>query len=129
MTTEFIDVRLGMKVRDLYDVLRSEAREAEIIYYLYVVDADGRLAGVLTLKDLILADPGRAVDEVMSPDPACVAVDEGLGAVAEMTTKYSLLAVPVVDAGRRLKGVITIDDVFDMVLETGWRKKLTKGLT
>jgi CBS domain-containing protein/sporulation protein YlmC with PRC-barrel domain len=129
MTTEFIDIRLGMKVRDIYGVLRREAREAELIYYLYVVDAEGKLAGVVTLKNLILADPERTVDEVMAPDPAAVRVDDGLNTVAEITTKYSLMAVPVVDAERRLKGVITIDDVFDMVLETGWRRKLTKGLS
>jgi magnesium transporter len=49
-------------------------------------------------------------------------------AVAEITTKYKVLAVPVVDYENRLKGVITIDDVFDVVLETGWKKKLTRGL-
>jgi flagellar motility protein MotE (MotC chaperone)/sporulation protein YlmC with PRC-barrel domain len=128
MTTEFIDIRLGQRVQDVFKVLRSEASEAELIYYLYIVDADGRLTGVMTLKDLILADPLKKVEDVMVHDPASVRVGDGIMAVAEITTKYKVLAVPVVDYENRLKGVITIDDVFDVVLETGWKKKLTRGL-
>ncbi|MFA6032469.1 MAG: CBS domain-containing protein [Myxococcota bacterium] len=127
MTTEFIDLHLGQLVGEIFEVLRKEANEAELIYYLYVVNSGGQLSGVLTLKDLILADPGKTVDEIMEPNPESVNVDDGLGKIAEITTKYKLMALPVVDDRNRLKGVITIDDVFDMVVETGWKKKLTKG--
>jgi len=127
MTTEFIDVRMGKKVKDVFQVLRNEAKEAEIIYYLYVVDNDGVLTGVTTLKKLILSDPEKKVEDIMIPNPEFVRVDDGLEKIAEVTEKYSLLAIPVVDSENRLKGVITMDDVFGMVLETGWRKKLKRG--
>ncbi|MDR7486528.1 MAG: CBS domain-containing protein [Armatimonadota bacterium] len=97
--------------------LRELAPDAETIYYLYVVDPSGRLVGVLSLRGLLIADPKTPVTAIASREIVAVRADESDEAAAALLMKYDLLAVPVVDAEDRLLGIVTVDDVVDLLAE------------
>jgi Mg2+ transporter MgtE len=113
MTTDFIALRTEYTVEQTIAVLRQEARDAESIYYLYVLDDLGHLVGVVTLRSLIVASPERRLGELMSTRVISVAVDEDKGTAAEVLAKYRFRALPVVDRDGVMKGIITVDDVLE----------------
>jgi magnesium transporter len=104
--------------------LRSEALDVENIYYLFVVDAEQRLVGVLNLRQLIMAQPTAPLHEIMIKDPARVHHTDSRDTVAEIVEKYDLLALPVVDDGDMLVGMITVDDVVSHIANQAWKRKL-----
>jgi Mg/Co/Ni transporter MgtE len=103
--------------------LRLLAPDIEMIYYLYVVDREERLLGVLSLKDLILAAPKAELTSIMVTNPKKVFATEDKKEVAEMVSRYNLYAIPVVDEADHILGIITVDDVVDMLLPTPLRRK------
>lgn len=115
MTTDFIALKTGYTVDQTIAVLRQEARDAESIYYLYVLDDLGHLVGVVTLRSLIIASPERRLGELMSTRVVSVTADEDKGAAAELFAKYRFRALPVVDGDGVMKGIITVDDVLEDV--------------
>lgn len=115
MTTDFIALKTGYTVDQTIAVLREEAREAENIYYLYVLDDLGHLVGVVTLRSLIVASPERRLAELMSTRVISVTTGEDKSAAAELLAKYRFRALPVVDDNDVMKGIITIDDVLEDV--------------
>jgi magnesium transporter len=104
--------------------LRELEPDAETIYYVYVVDDAGRLVGVLSLRDLIVAQPSTPIGEVMIDEPVSVDVLADRDEVAGMVARYNLLAVPVVDADQRLVGIVTVDDAIDTILPASWRRRV-----
>ena len=116
MTTEFVAVPEHLTAAQTIDRLRELEPDAETIYYVYVTDDDGRLVGVLSLRDLIVARPDREISEVMIREPIVVDVLADQDHVAEIVAHYNLLAVPVIDDEGRLAGIVTIDDAIDTVL-------------
>jgi CBS domain-containing protein len=123
MTPEFVAIPAGLSAEGAIEYLRMRKPEAETIYYLYVVDDDGRLSGVLSLRDLIVADPVTSVSELMITRVITVEPDARPADVAAVLAKYNLLAVPVVDGERRLQGIVTIDDALDEVMPARLRRK------
>jgi magnesium transporter len=117
MTSEFLVLRRRMTAADAIQVIRQWQPEEETIYYLFVVDQHGRLCGVVNLRELIVAEPSRTIGEIM--DPQVISVRAGLGQeeAARIMSRYDLLALPVLDADELLLGVITIDDVIDVLEE------------
>jgi CBS domain-containing protein len=115
MTSDFIALKTDYTVDQTIGVLRQEAREAENIYYLYVLDDFGHLVGVVTLRSLIVASPERRLAELMSTRVISVTTGEDKGAAAELFAKYRFRALPVVDEDGVMKGIITIDDVLEDV--------------
>jgi Mg/Co/Ni transporter MgtE len=91
-----------------------------------VTDDDGRLVGVLSLRDLIVAPPDAAIGDVMIHEPVAVAALADQDEVAEVVAHYNLLAVPVVDEEGRLVGIVTVDDALDTVIPTAWKKRLPR---
>jgi len=90
-----------------------------------VVDPSGHLVGVLSLRDLIVAPPDRRLAEIMTPQVISVPLDASQETVVDVMARYDFLALPVVDAENRLKGIITIDDVMDVALERGgWTRQV-----
>jgi hypothetical protein len=81
--------------------------------YVYVLDPQGRLVGVLSLRELVLADPAQDVDDIMEDDLVTVATGTDEEEVAKIMTKYNLLAVPVLDEERRMLGIVTLDDALE----------------
>ena len=97
--------------------LRRVRPDADLAYYLYVVDPSGKLEGVVSLRDLIIAQPGVHLSEIMNADVRRARDDMDQEEMARMVQRYDLVALPVVDAEERLVGVITVDDVLDVVEE------------
>ncbi|MGI9859798.1 CBS domain-containing protein [Moorella naiadis] len=115
MTTEFIAFPAEMTAEESIAKLRELAPSAETIYYLYVIDAKGVLKGVLSLRDLIVAPPQTPLESIMRTKVISVKDQDNYDIVLETVTKYNLLAVPVVNADQMLAGIITIDDVIDIM--------------
>jgi magnesium transporter len=126
MTTEYIALPEHLTTGEAIDRLRELEPDAETIYYVYVTSDDGRLVGVLSLRDLIVAPPDTHVDRVMIREPVAVAVTADQDEVAEVVAHYNLLAVPVVDELNVLIGIVTVDDAIDTVIPTAWKRRLPR---
>lgn len=126
MTTEFIAVEERQTAGGAIDQLREMEPDAETIYYVYVLDGDGRLVGVLSLRDLIVAHPDSPIRDVMIREPKAVNVNADQDEVAEVVAHYNLLAVPVVDDDGAMMGIVTVDDALDTVIPTAWKKRLPR---
>jgi magnesium transporter len=124
MTTEFVAVEAHLTAAQTIERLRELEPDAETIYYVYVVDGGGRLVGVLSLRDLIVARPDTPIGEVMIDEPVSVDVLADRDEVAGMVARYNLLAVPVIDAEQRLVGIVTVDDAIDTILPASWRRRV-----
>lgn len=115
MTTEYISLPADIPVEEAISRLREIAPEAETIYYVYVVNDEGQLIGVLSLRDLIASSDGTILKNIMRRNVINVNADLDQEEVAKIVSKYDLLAVPVVDDQERLLGIITVDDVIDVL--------------
>ncbi len=103
--------------------LRSIAPPEDEIYYLYVVDDESRLTGVLSLRDLVVARPDQRMAEIMRRDVRYVHLDDPQEEVARMLIRYDFLGVPVVDEHGHLRGVVTVNDVLDLVTPRAWQNR------
>lgn len=117
MTTEFIAIIANQTVKSAMHILKHEAPDAETIYYLYVVDEDKHLVGVISLRDLIVSDDDLMIGEIMSERVFSVSVGEDQEEVARKMRDYNFLALPVVDFQNHLLGIITVDDIVDVIDE------------
>jgi|LFRM01.2.fsa_nt_gb magnesium transporter len=117
MTTEYVAIRKDITAGRAIDVLREIAPEAETVYYVYVVDVKNKLVGVITLRELIVANPHALIESIMHRKVISVTVDMDQEEVARVVSKYNFLAVPVVDKDNSLLGIITVDDVIDVIYE------------
>lgn len=115
MTTEYAALPGGITVGEALNQLRLQAPNRETIYYVYVLDADRRLRGFITLRRLILAKTTALVDDIMDRDVISVRVTDDQEQVAQIMARYDFLAVAVVDAQQQLVGIITHDDVIDVL--------------
>ncbi len=125
MTNEYLAYPPGITVGEALDRFKREAREIEHVYYAYVV-RDGELLGVVGLRELILLNPAEPIENVMHRKLKSVEADASQKTVAELISKYNLLALPVVDSANRLLGVVTVDDVVDLLLPPAARRKRRK---
>jgi CBS domain-containing protein/sporulation protein YlmC with PRC-barrel domain len=127
MTTQAFHLPPNLTAADAIARLRSaEGAEAETTSYIYVTDDLERLLGVISLRELILAEPGRRLDEIMEQQVISVRPETDLREVAETFTKYNLKALPVLDEGKELKGIITVDDVLNRILPMIWKQRAAK---
>ncbi len=126
MTTEFVAVDEGLTAQECIDQLRRMEPDAESIYYVFVVDSEEHLHGVLSLRDLIVAPPARPIGELMIRDVVTVQLTASAQEVAAVLSKYNLLAVPVLDGEGRMQGIVTVDDVLDEVLPESVKRKLPR---
>ncbi|SFQ03842.1 magnesium transporter [Caldicoprobacter faecalis] len=117
MTIEFVDLKKEMTVAEALEKIRRVGRDREIVYTCYVTDAWRKLEGIVSLKDLVLASPDTKVEDIMKKDVIYVDTYDDQEEVADVFKKYDLLAVPVVDQEKRLVGIITIDDIVDVIEE------------
>lgn len=117
MTTDYAALPAELTVDNALQRLRHIAPDRETIYYVYVTDSARRLVGFISLKDLIRAGPRQTLDEIIRRDVILVADDSNVEDVASHLAQYDLLAIPVVDTEKKLVGIITHDDVIDVVIE------------
>lgn len=124
MTTEYIAVRPNLTASQAIQHLRKVGEDAELIYYVYVTDDEERLLGVFSLSDLIVAQPDAPIGEFMHKRVVSVELGTKQDEVAQIVSKYNLIAVPVVDATDHLHGIVTADDALDKIIPTAWKKRL-----
>lgn len=117
MTKDFVALERKMTIQEAIEILRQTAPSAETIYYVYVVDKDEKLQGVVTLRELIVSNPNRLVEDIMIDNIISVNVKTDQEEVARKFSKYDFLAVPVVDDNDTLLGIITVDDIIDVIEE------------
>jgi magnesium transporter len=117
MTPAYVAVRADARASDAVAALRKASETAETLSYIYVVDEGRRLIGVLSLRNLVLTRPDTPVRELMAPDNIRISASADREAAARLLTDYNFLAIPVVDADDRLLGIITQDDVADVLEE------------
>ena len=127
MTTEFIDLKEFHSVAQALTIVRRRARDTETIYALYVTDASRHLTGILSLRDLVVADPEERVGDVMTREVVSVGTDTDQEEVARVIQRYDFLAVPVVDREQRLVGIVTVDDVIDVIQQEATRDLYAAG--
>ena len=117
MTTEFVAINKELTTDEAIQVVRRTAQEAETVYYVYVVNDQNQLVGIISLREMILAAPGARIEEVMRTSPIRVLVKTDREEVARVVAKYDFLAIPVVNDNEQLLGIVTVDDVLDVIRE------------
>ncbi|MDO6354607.1 CBS domain-containing protein [Caloramator sp. CAR-1] len=127
MTTDYIAFNENETVDGVIRNLRETKPSSEIAYYLYVIDDAGRLVGVVSLRDLIVADGDAKLKDIMRKNVIYVLDEDNLDDLTELVTKYELLAVPVVDKDRVLVGMAILNDIVDEVLLPRWKKILRRS--
>ena len=128
MTTDFLALPRDLTTGQAIDRLRELKPDPALVYYLYVVDGDGRLDGNVSLRDLVVAAPETPLTEVMNPNVLRVEAGTDKEEVAAIIAKYDLLAVPVVDPRRVLLGTVTVDDVVELMMPRGWKKRSLRSI-
>ena len=117
MTTEYVSILETSTVRSAMTVLRREAPTAETIYYIFVVNDLHRLTGVISLRDLIIAGEDTLIRDIMSERVVSVMLTDDQEGIAQIMKDYNFLAIPVVNEDRELQGIITVDDIIDVIDE------------
>lgn len=117
MTTEYVALNENVTAEEAIDILREMAPSAETVYYVYVVDDDGVLVGVLSLRDLIVTPPNWPIEHIMHTRVKYVTDYTDQEEVASLVSRYDIMAVPVTDRDRHLIGIITVDDILDVIEE------------
>lgn len=117
MTSDFVALHRGWTVEQALGHLRSHKPRAEQVFYLYVVDDEYRLEGVVSLRQLVVSGPDERIGDLMTPEVVSVRTTEDQEEVAREIRRYNFIALPVVDDDRRLVGVINVDDLIDVVEE------------
>ena len=115
MTTEYVDLKKDMKVSQAIKVIRDTVEEKENIYTCYVISEDRKLEGVVSLKELITSEDDIVIENIMNRNFVSVHTNDDQEIVADIIRKYDLIVLPVVDIENRLLGIITIDDVMDVI--------------
>ncbi len=115
MTPEYISVKAHFTLEETLERLRSQAKISELIYYVYVTDESRHLIGVVSLRDVVIHEPHQTLGEIMKSDVVYVKTDMDQEDVAKLIKRYDFLAVPVVDRESRLVGIVTVDDVIDIL--------------
>jgi CBS domain-containing protein len=123
MTTEYINYPPGMTVAEAMLRFRKDAPEIESVYYIYIIDEEERLVGVLSLKDMLLSESTTTLGSIMETNIKSVRPEADEMEVAAVISKYDLFALPVVDCDTCLIGIITVDDILDLLLPKQARKK------
>lgn len=130
MTAEFVDLKKYMSVKESFARIRRIGEDKETIYVCFVISADRKLEGIVTVKDLLLADDEVIIEDLMNRDVIFASTTEDQESVSEKFSDYDLMALPVVDKEGRLVGIVTVDDIIDvMEQETTEDFELMAGMT
>jgi CBS domain-containing protein/sporulation protein YlmC with PRC-barrel domain len=126
MTTEFVTVDEKKTVEEILNNLHETAKDVETIYYVYVTSSAGKLVGVISLREILMANRDEKVSNVMTTDIINANVMEEEQEVAQKIAKYNLIALPVVEEEQKIRGIITVDDAMDIILPTAWKKRVPR---
>jgi Mg2+ transporter MgtE len=123
MTNEYIAYPPETTVRKAIDNFKKDAEEVETVYYIYIIDENEKLNGVVSLRDLLLARLDDKLSDIMESKLKTVTPDVDEGEVAAIISKYNLVALPVVDTEGHFLGIVTVDDIMDRILPPTAKRK------
>lgn len=126
MTNDFIAYLPHMTIREAVERFRKDAEEVETIYYIYITDAEEKLIGVVSLRELLLSSPDAQLSDIMETKLKTAAPGTDEMRVAGIISKYNLLALPVVDSDGFMLGIVTVDDIIDRILPPAAKRKRRK---
>ena len=127
MTTEFIDLKEMQTAEEALALVRRRAPFTETIYSLYVTDKERHLTGILSLRDLVTTEPNKQIGDVMTRDVVNISTNTNQEEVARAIQRYDFLALPVVDKEKRLVGIVTVDDLIDVIEQEATRDIYAAG--
>lgn len=117
LTTEYASLPPDITAKEAIEKIKLQAFDSETIYYIYVIDQDRRLLGFVSLRDILVAPSNCPLEAIMHKNVISAKVDDDVEVVAKQLSDYDFLAIPVVDQGNRLVGIVTVDDVVDVVID------------
>jgi CBS domain-containing protein len=124
MTTDFLSFSANLTVDEVLGELRNLKPEAPELYNLFVTEKNDRLIGTFNLRDLVVAEPDKRIKQIMKSEPVFLYDEQKTSAIAEVVSKYNLLAVPVIDQNEQLQGMVVVDDVVeDLITERKTRRR------
>ncbi|WP_195970919.1 magnesium transporter [Clostridium thermobutyricum] len=126
MTKDFISLNLDVTVSETVEILKEMKPDEEEMYYIYITDNEDRIKGVISLRNLILSPGNEKLKNIMSENFQTLQHEDGIESAIELSSKYDLLSVPVVDEKEILVGIIIIHDIIDEYLYPTWKKKNRK---
>jgi Mg/Co/Ni transporter MgtE len=123
MTTDYLSFSATMTVAEVLVELRAQKPEAEELYNMFVTESNDELIGTFNLRDLVVSEPFLSVSHIMKSEPVSLFDNQKVGDIAELISKYNLLAVPVVDPNNQLQGMVVVDDVVEDLINKRRTKK------
>lgn len=117
MTTEFIDIKQELTVDEAFKKIKKKAADAETVGTIFVTDSKRKIQGVLSIKDLILANSNEKIENIMNPNVVYSTTHTDQEEVSKLFDKYDFYALPIIDTENRLVGIVTVDDIMDVVKE------------
>ncbi len=124
MTTDYLSFSSNKTVEEVLTELRVKKPEAAELYNLFVTEKDDKLIGTFNLRDLVVSEPDKTISQIMKSEPVSLYDDQSTSAIAEVVSKYNLLAVPVIDQNEQLQGMVVVDDVVeDLISERRTRRR------
>ncbi|MHC1684250.1 MAG: magnesium transporter [Clostridiaceae bacterium] len=127
MNKDFISFNINITVEETIEILREMNSDEEVSYYIYITDEDGKLEGVISLKDLICSNKDSHLKEIMAKNLISVRDYEEVNIAIDIATKYNLLSVPVLDKHEKLCGIVVLHDIIDEFLLPNWKKRMKKS--
>lgn len=126
MNKEFISFNLNISVEETIDILRESKPDDEVSYYIYILDYEDKLKGIVSLRDLVVSDPKAKIKDIMNQDINIVRDIDEIETAFDVLIKYNLTAIPVMDREERLCGIVLINDILEELIQNNWKKKLKK---
>ena len=117
MSPDFMSLDGELSAGEAITSIQKRSEEKEMVFYLYITHGDGKLAGVVSLRELLMHPPHRQLKNIMNPNVISVTTDTPQNDVAHVVSQYNILAVPVVDSNYKLLGIVTVDDIIDVIRE------------
>lgn len=117
MSTDFMCLDEELSAGEAIASIQKRSEEKEMVFYLYITYGEEKLAGVVSLRELLMHPPHRQLKNIMNPNVISVTTDTDQGEVAHVVSQYNILAVPVVDSSYKLVGIVTVDDIIDVIRE------------
>ncbi|MCR3758840.1 magnesium transporter [Clostridium felsineum] len=126
MNKDFISFNVNITLNETLEIVREMNPDDEVIYFIYITDDEGKLEGYISLKDLLFMPPEKKLKDVMNKKLAFVKDSDKLDEAIEISSKYNLISLPVVDNENKICGIILVNDLIDEVLLPTWKKKFKK---
>ena len=117
MSPDFMCLDEAITAGEAIAIVQRKSEEMEMVFYLYITHGEGKLGGVISLRELLMNSPDKPLREIMNANVISVTTDTDQGEVAHVVSRYNILAVPVVDAAYNLVGIVTVDDIIDVIRE------------